>query len=252
MKNRSRPSTDVVHVAATDHRILRRPEAAEEAGKPLPPWQSGQRFIVNFFADLLDPGDPEPERDYAVALMSMAASEPLSERFTDWLAQEALPRLNPAVARAPSDIEAQAALGYALFLQRRRTDSMTVFETALGEAPRHELALSQAATVAEQIGQRGRALELWKRAVEVDPVEWRYHYQCARLSSLTGEWRNALEACREALRLSPFRIEVRVLEVRCLLAQGSKEEARAAFNTLVSLKPPNEDGLRRWFAEQAR
>ncbi len=245
-------NTDIPHSSATDHRIRRRPEVDESLSQRLAPRQAGEGLIVNFYQDTLQAGDAEAERDYGIALMNLAAGQLPPEDIKDWLVEQALPRLVGAVDRAPDDSDAWEALGFAQLLQGRPAESLKSFETVLNRTPLRETALSRAASVAEQLGRRSEALELWRRVIEVNPWQWQYHYHRAQIRFEMGEWANALAACREALRLDPFLVEVRMLQVRCLLAQGEKENALAAFDELLSLKPDQANRLRRWFSEQTR
>jgi Flp pilus assembly protein TadD len=244
--------TDIPHSSATDHRIRRRPDQEQARWEKLAPRQPGEKLIVNFYAESLPPGDPEAERNYGIALMNLAAGQLPPEAIKDWLAEQALPRLAGAVERVPDDNDAREALGFAQLLQGRPAEALASFETVLNRVPQRETALARAAAVAEELGRRNQALELWQRAIDVNPRQWQYHYHRAQICLDARDWAAALAACRAALQLDPFLIEVRMLQVRCLLAQGNREEAQTDFAELLSLKPEQADRLHCWFEEQTR
>jgi hypothetical protein len=54
------------------------------------------------------------------------------------------------------------------------------------------------------------------------------------------------------VRIDPTNADARVVLVACLIGSGDREQARAEFETLMALRPPNADELRRWFAGRMR
>jgi hypothetical protein len=243
------PTKDIIHVAATDHRILRDPaQAAPPPEQGSPPWDTP---LVPFHRDLRQPGDPEAARDLGVALANAAGEAPAGP-MRSHLSHLALPLLDGATRAAPDDLLALEWLGAVLRFSDRPREALTAYETVLALAPQRERALAEAGMAARQSGAADQALAYWRRAAAVNPRRWRYHYEVAQLLSERGQRAEALEECAAALRLNPANVETRMVQVACLLDDGQKDQARAAFARLLALKPPKEEELRRWFAGYAR
>src|SRR5207244_4838372 len=164
----------------------------------------------------------------------------------------ALPLLEKAVQDCPDDVAAWEAKGGALSLQGRMTESLAAFETALANAPEREIALAQAAVVAEAIGRPDKCLDYLRRLVAVNPWISEYHYKLSELLSRRSEWQNALDECETALRLNPSHEPTRILFITCCLRCGKKDRAWSELQTLVALNPKEEIRLRSWFARQMR
>jgi Tfp pilus assembly protein PilF len=241
-------SSDIAHTAVTDHRILRKPapKAPPEPPRPLAP---GENPLAYFHQDLQDPHDHEVSRDLGLALIELARQH---GPRTAPLGSLALPLLEGAVHRAPDDVAAWEAKGYALWLQGQATDALDAFEAALSRAPVREQSLNDAALLAEQRKQPDRAISYWRRVIAVNPWVGFYRYQLARLLADRRDWSAALAECRAVLRLNPASKETRLLQIRCHLGLGEQEQARAELATLLALQPRDPDALRRWFDEQTR
>src|SRR5262249_19228352 len=138
------------------------------------------------------------------------------------------------------------------WLQGRQREALADLELALEQAPRQEDVLEAAASMATGLGEDGKALVYWQRAKEVNPWKALNHINLAQLWAKRQEWPKVHSECQAALRLDPFNIEVRLLEIRYALQAGDREQARAELQTVLALQPARADELRRWFAEQTR
>jgi tetratricopeptide (TPR) repeat protein len=238
-------SRKAVHITDTDHRILRRPDAgAHQEQQPLQP---GEPLLVSFHAGLPGPGAEEVERDLAVALIEVAHTvQPLREHAS----QLALPLLEKAVKRCPEDAVAWQSRGMAMAYLGFPRQGLMDLEAALARSPRHETALEDAAKLATGLGERKTALAYWRRLLAVDPWSATAQASVAELLVRSRDWPQAVQACRAALSLDPTQLNTRTFLVSCLIQMGQTNQARAEFAALMPLKPPNEEELRRWFAEQ--
>jgi tetratricopeptide (TPR) repeat protein len=245
-----RQNTEIVHTAATDHRIVRRPDSAGARPKLSPSYRPGESLLNPFYAKLVAPDDPEASRDLGVALLQMAVGHHPPEQIQEALIVQALPRLEQALARAPDDVEAWEARGHARMLRGDETGALAAYERALGYAPRRELTLTLAGTAAEKLERDDSARDYWLRAQAVNPWRWQYPYHLARLAVKSRNAAEVLRYSREALRLNPAAIEAHMLEVWALLTARKKEEAERAFAALMALKPPQAEAMRRWFTER--
>jgi predicted CXXCH cytochrome family protein len=246
-----RLATDIIHTAATDHRIVRRPSPAAPQSSP-PPYRPGDPLLLTFPGDQPAPEDWEASRDLGVALMQMALGRHPPEAIRTALIQQALPHLERALARAPDDSEAWEAWGNTRMLRSDPAGALAAYEHALAPRPRRELALTLAGTAAAQLDRDAGAREFWQRAQAVNRWRWQYPYHLARLAVKSHDAVLALQHCQEALRLNPAAMEARMLQVWSLLALGNKPEAERAFAALLALKPPQAEAMRSWFAEQMR
>jgi predicted CXXCH cytochrome family protein len=255
-------SSDVAHTAMTDHRILRLP--SPDPGVPRVP--RGQEpnhgghgdhgaTIFDPEPSVLDQFDPEhalTSRALGLAMVRPAEFGTADRQARSRQTLDALKRLDAAVKNVPDDIPALEARGYALWQQNRNDDAMKCFEAALSFAPENEVVLIYAAYLAAEMGQREKAVDMWRRALLVNPWSARSHYELSRLFILRQEWAQAMDEARFVLRLNPFHIGARKLLVVCLQGKGDLPGARAEFNRLLELNPPNQDSLQKWFDQQRR
>ncbi len=242
-------STDIVHTAVTDHRVARRPGADRPAGGPRP-LSAGEVPIVHFHRDLVGPDDKESGRDLGLALAELAQKQP---RAAVPLARLARPMLEAAAERAPEDVPARAALAEVQAAQGRPREALAACEEALARAPRHEATLATAAALLQGLGKPQEAADYWRRAAEVNPWNSSYHTGLARALADRRDWAAAVEACRTAVRIDPASLQARALLVQYLIGAAERERARAEFDVLAELCPPEAVAeLRRWYADLTR
>ena len=150
-------SSDVFHVATTDHRIPRR--AAEPDRSPAIDRQPrvGEGRMVVFHRDLMD----EQERAAAGREIGVALA-----RSYEWpeSAAAALPLLEAALSARPDDVTAWECKGVALARLGRHEQSQAAFRTALAREPNRESALADAADFADEAGRHDDAIAYWRRA----------------------------------------------------------------------------------------
>jgi hypothetical protein len=238
-----RRGADVIHVAATNHRIPRRPdEGARPPIRAADP-RRGQRPIANFHDNLLDDRErADAERDVGVGL-SRSGREG---------ATMALPLLEAALTARSGDAIAWEAKGFALGLLGRGKEALAAFRKALTIEPDRETTLTGAAYAAAQSGQPEAAIEYWRRAIAINPWRSEYHTDLALLCYRTRDWRAAAEACRATLRLNAANVELRKLLVRCEVRLGNSQAARHEFETLLGFELPDRKELLREFAPLVR
>jgi Flp pilus assembly protein TadD len=241
-------SSDIVHTAVTDHRVVRRPAT------PAPPLRAllpGEVPIIHFHRDLLARGDQGAlDRDLGLALLQLAQQHPKEAKF---LLDVALPKLEEASRAAPRDVPTREAIGHAFNLLGRDQDALRTYEEVLTQDPRRESTLASAATVSATLGQFDDALNYCRRALDVNPQSSALHAQLADLFARRREWVEAEEACRASLRLNPVNLEVRLVLLRCHLARSEPEQARKELERVLALTPPQRHAeLRLWFARQSR
>jgi Flp pilus assembly protein TadD len=221
---RSSGSATNPHVATSDHRIPRLGNASDRRPAGAGGAPGDDRPLVNFHEAWMDAAErAEAERDLGVAICSEGPDA----------AEVAVPLLEGAVAARPDDLPARESLGYALGQLGRAEQGLAAFRAALARAPNRESALAGAAVLAAQAGRPAEAIASWRRAIAINP--WRAHYRSELALQLfrRGDWRQAAEACREALRLNSADLAVQKLLIECELHLGEPRAARADFETLL-------------------
>ncbi len=244
-------TSDIAHTAQTDHRILRRPEGANALPGRWPGPRVGYTPLVYCFENQVDPRDPGVPRDTGLALVAVARMMDPDE-FRLQIGRSALSLLRPAVRAHPADVPAREGEGYALWLCGQQEQALAAYEAVLAQAPERESALADATRLAAQLGRRDVGVAYARRTVAVNPFEPDYHALLARLLSDGAQATEAADEARAALRLDPNNVDARQALIGAALHEGDRPRARQEFETLMALRPPDADGLRRWFAEQMR
>jgi hypothetical protein len=244
------PPSDIAHTSATDHRIIRVKEKGEPAAPPRPGHETD---IVSFYRRGADANDPDAERDLGLALVHVLVQRMVQGKDVSAdVARRAAGLLEPAVRTDPDDLEAWEGKAEALALLDRGAEALATYEAVLAKAPRREVYLMGAAMLAQDHGQRAKALAYWRRAAEENPWQPYYRACLARMLAERRAWEEARPHCEAWVRLDPGSIEARVLWVRCLARSGEKARARAEFAKVERLRPSNLPQLRARFAAELR
>ncbi len=234
-------SRNILHVAVTDHRILRHPDnGPDRSTRPLAPGESP----LHPFAEI-----PEHRlrRDLGIALARIATADP---QRLETLARMALERLIPATTERPDDLSAWEARAEAHRRLGQVGEAITALEYVLSKRPRSEMALTEIAELYESQGQLTLAATKWQAAIEMNPEAPSYRLGRARVLARLGRWSDALRAADQIIELEPVNPEARVLRVTCLWRLGEMSKAKEEFSRLLLLRPANEAELRRQFAER--
>jgi tetratricopeptide (TPR) repeat protein len=150
--------------------------------------------------------------------------------------------LASAVGNDPEDWPAWEAQAQLLTALGRRGEALADCQRVLAGAPRRETALADGAALARQLGQRDLAIDYWRRASAVNPWAPEYRGGLATLLAAKEAWDE----------VRPASVEARMLWVTALLRAGRKDEARAEFDKVKALRPPNFAKLQAWFARESR
>ncbi len=237
---------DIMHVATTDHRIMRDPQAAtpeaERAASGLP--------LTLLNSEAGGPKDPDAlGRELAIALTSEWRDRPDAPGVRQ-SASLILALLDQALAKRPDDLAARRMKAQALALSGHRTDALRLIDSVLRSDPTDERALDQYLVYAIEQGDLQNALAPARRAVHVDPWSATFHERLAYLCVESQNWGEALQEAREALRLNPFLRFARMFLIQCLLHDEHIEHAQQELTTLIELNPSRRESLEHWFTEQ--
>jgi hypothetical protein len=241
-------SLDIAHVATTDHRISRVPEAPttepDRAAAALP--------LVLMNGDGL--GRKEVDslgRELAIALTSewpRLPDTPQVRRMGSFV----MPRLDQALADRPDDLVVRRMKAMAMALMGRRTEAIREVESVLRTAPSYEKALDECLSYAIDAGDIATARSHARQAVAADPASSVFHERLAFVSVQDGDWGTALDESRAALEIDPFLRFARMFLVQALLHRKDRGRADQEFAILIGLNPGLRESLERWYAEQRR
>lgn len=237
------PTADIVHTAATDHRVLSRPRPNKNEN--LPSLESLP--LVPFHADALSKNAREVRRDLGIALTERMHNQKLRPEL---FSAQALALLEDALQIDPEDVPAWEAKAGVLMLQHRPSEALAAFQNALQRQPEREVCLMASAMLAQNLGQLPECLRYWHDAIEVNPWMPFYRRNLAVVLAHTQQWNEARSQCQAWMRLEPESVEARQLWIRCLLQEGKKKEAQTEFAQIERLRPANLEELRIWFDKQ--
>jgi predicted CXXCH cytochrome family protein len=238
------PLADVSHTAATDHRILRRPQNDDELRLPAP--TGGGLLLTPFGRRRLDVRDRDLTRDAGIALVQAASAGKVPASLAS---SQALGLLDTSLRDFPDDVAAYESRGWALSTERQLQPALAAFEAALARQPRREMSLIGAALTADMLGEQARTLDYWRRCVEMNPelALCRRHLALALMRQ--EAWDEVRPQVETWLRLDPGSAEGRMLRVTCLLREGHKAEAAAEFAQVEALRPPNLEQMRAMYSK---
>jgi hypothetical protein len=239
-------SVDIVHIATTDHRILRTPRN-QETGPPALPRAGSPLRLLN------DDGTASPaigtlSRELGIALAFEGEGLPDSPQVRQ-LAYLALAYLDKAMAERPGDLLAQRSRAKALALLRRHKEALQLEEMVLKSAPSYEQALDECVLNAIEVRDHRTALPFAERSVALNPWSAGLRERLAYLRVQEQDYGGAVHEAREALRLNPFLSFARKFLIECLIQQHDLNAAKQEFDILLGLNPADRDSLDRWFAK---
>ncbi len=238
------PSTNVAHVAVTDHRIMRRPDAGGAKAKLLP---AGAVPLVPYRAGPHAPPVAERERDFAIVLANEFARTGTS--LDRWRACFAL--LDVSLNRWPDDGAALLARSRALARHRDGAGAVAAARAALAHAPQSEVALIQLAGAALAADDHETSLGAATKLIELNPtsVDHRMARASARLAR--NDWPGIEADTRAALALEPTRGSARFLLAAALHKRGDAAGAKREFEVVLKVTPDpaTRAKLVEWYAD---
>jgi tetratricopeptide (TPR) repeat protein len=121
--------------------------------------------------------------------------------------------------------------------QGRLTEAERIYRQILAIDPRHADSLHLLGTLAHQIGQDEMAVELIRKAIEINGMTASYHSNLGTVLQAQGKLDEAAACYRSALALKPDLAEAQMNLGAVLQAQGRLNEAEARFRRALALKP---------------
>lgn len=183
----SLPSKEVSHTQATDHRILRRPDAANGLSQP-----PGATRLVSYPASA-----PADIRELALA------SEVLAERNVPGESEAAERYLKEAIAKDPNDPSLLTAMAYLEQKHGRDAQARDLYERALKLDPLSAEAATNLGVLEMGAGHIRRAAELWQGAFARAPYRSAIGTDLAILFCTAGQRQQARDYVARVLQFNP-------------------------------------------------
>jgi predicted CXXCH cytochrome family protein len=241
-------SSDIVHVAITDHRILRtRGDRVTESA----PGRAGPVMVLLNGDGLASREIEALGRELGIAMMFEGEGQRDSLQMKQ-MASHALRLLEQALAQWPDDVVARRAKAQALAILGRREEALRLDAALLRSAPSYEQALAESISCAIELRDSAAALAPARQAVALNPWSAGLHERLAFINLELKDFQPALDEASAALRLNPFLRFARMFLIQCLIHRNELERAGEELRTLSNLYPSEQDSLARWFAAERR
>jgi len=112
-----------------------------------------------------------------------------------------------------------------------------IYRQILAVEPDHAATVHQLGMLALQVRQFGPAIELLKRAVQLDRSQAASHANLAEAYRHAGQMPEAIASCRTALKLAPHLVQLQTMLGMLLQSSGNPTEAAAAFREVLRQRP---------------
>jgi Tetratricopeptide repeat len=242
-------SSDIAHIAITDHRILKTPDS-QTADQAVPAREDSPLRLLNG-NDLGADKFESRGRELGIALTFEGEGLPFTPQVRQ-LGLIALDLLDKALFRRPDDLEARRMRARALAIAGRHREAISLQQQILKVAPSYEQVLDEFVQYSIELREFRKALAAAAEAVAINPSSPGLHERLAFLYSQTKDWDGVMRESRQSVRLDPFRRFARMFLIESLLHGNDVAGAEAELATLVGLNPNERAGLERWFAEKRK
>jgi Tetratricopeptide repeat/Cytochrome c554 and c-prime len=185
---------NIAHVAWTDHRILKHPEALDAAAKPSP----GDTLVPVF-----SPG--VTERDVALAYYKSLLEGNVAVQ------QKAFEKLESLKPGLTEDKDALVALGVIVEGRGDLKQAQELFQEVLARDPLNLIAISNLGTLLAKSGNLQAAISLWRPAFEQNEDVVGLAKNLARVECAAGDAAAARATLEKTLQYSPGLRDVRQL-----------------------------------------
>lgn len=216
-------ASDVPHTTQTDHRVLREPK---DSRSPDP----GLNEQVEVF-DGADRRLPKIVVDRARGIWLAEQVETHAE-----LAPEATRLLGLVLRQRPKDAEVLNALGNAAVAGGQVEDALTWWKQALQADPHRELTLRATAIQLQKLGRHAAARTYFEQYVQIQPnsaAMWtRYSHTLGQL----GDVEPAVVAARKAVEINPSDWRTFQWLAELYRRQGNHEQNRSCLQTVQQLQ----------------
>jgi hypothetical protein len=243
----AREGSNVAHVAVTDHRIMRRPDAGGARAKLL---VAGQMPLVAYRAGPHAPPTAERDRDLAIALTDAFARTGTSP--DRWLAADNL--LDRSLKRWPDDAPAWLSRSRGLGARGDGSRAVEAARAAAALNPQSELALVQVAAAATAAEDYELVISTADKLIALNPSSFDHRSTRASAHFFRNDWAKAEADCRAALGIQPLRPNMRFMLAVCLHKRGDPAAGRRELDLALKLTPSAKmrSTLTGWYTQMTR
>ena len=229
-----RESSNITHVAVSDHRIPRI-AGQFEPPDPRPPKRGVDGHgIRNLQSQHIKAGDPDAGRDLGVALVNKGAQGGPESHDT---LEAALLLLRKAVEREPQDAVAWDAIGRALVTQKQFSEGLKAYERALKINPRREVTIANAAIASKLVSRLNDSLDYWRKAVEINPQQNQYRLGLATAYLNIGQAEAAVVEYERVLEMNPADLYAHLYMGRAHSKLGNHSAAIKRYEIILKHDP---------------
>jgi hypothetical protein len=225
----ARDSSNVVHVAVTDHRIMKKPDEGTPRAKVL---AMGQMPLVAYRAGPHAPAAEERERDLMIALGNEFARGGTSP--DRW--QVVAFKLDESLKRWPADATGWVVRSRMHLKHDGDEAGLAAARRAVEARPDSEAALAQLAGAAVAADDNQLAIETATKLIALNPSS-ADHLLTRASAHLFRDWEKAEADCRAALAIQPVHANARFLLALCRHHRGDPAGSRTEFDLAIQLTP---------------
>jgi adenylate cyclase len=137
-----------------------------------------------------------------------------------------------------SDIDGHIALGNVYLLRNQHEMAVSELEKAVALNPNSTEAIDALGRMLIWTGRPEEALELFKRAIRLDPLHAQMSYiYLGRTYRIMGQYEEAISVFKKVTREEPDRLNPRLELIACYTALGRSREANAEVAEVLRIKP---------------
>ncbi|HEV3435714.1 MAG TPA: multiheme c-type cytochrome [Gemmata sp.] len=228
-------SSNIVHTAITDHRIMKRPDDGRPRSQIL---LSGQFPIVLYRAGPHAPPPEERERDWAIALgFEIGRGSPggSSER---WSLTKA--KFDSALERWPGDAPVWGALAEAYRGRSETTRALEAAKNAAGLCPDGETYLMGLAVVAQTAGEHELSIATANKLIDMNPLNPDHLLLRGTANASLKQWRAVEADARAALAIHPLEPRAHLLLGLALNGSGNQAKGQDELEVALKLAPSSQ------------
>ncbi len=221
-----RRTEDVVHVAMTDHKIVRRPLL----GDLLAPLREKTEKEQTYRGEVVQINPKPSPRDAVYQAMAQVKDKANL--------REGVKRLEAALGAAPAESpEPWFELGEALGDRGRKVAAEQAYRRALQADPDYPQAWNNLANLLADEGRTDEALAAYRKALERTPWDAAIHVNLGLTLLETGDVAGARRSFEAAIQENPAHADGHANLGALLLSVGQRERARLALETALALDP---------------